>query len=191
MDGQGAGYCIVLGSAPLGPYFSVSASVMSSYVDRGGAGKGFGRIVYAILYGAGQAYLLSLLTLEGKDHHRCLLQISKPARPGWSACIHQLRGILRSSLRLGRVFFPTSRVGVLRKEIWLQAFFRRPLNVGHTASKMEETLMGVDMSSHRSSWYWTYSSIRFQPIFFGERAEVELSELVEFPLSWDMLCRSL
>ncbi|GJW23198.1 putative reverse transcriptase domain-containing protein [Tanacetum coccineum] len=85
--------------------------------------KGFGRIVYAIPYGAGQAYLLSLLTLEGKDHRRCLLRISKPAYPSWCACIHQPRGILRSSRRSGRIAF-----------------------------EMEEMLMGGDMSSHRSSW---------------------------------------
>ncbi|GJT37671.1 hypothetical protein Tco_0937536 [Tanacetum coccineum] len=30
-------------------------------------------------------------------------------------------------------------------------------------SKMEEMFRGGDMSSHRSSWYWTYSSIRIHP----------------------------
>ncbi|GJY21915.1 hypothetical protein Tco_0394481 [Tanacetum coccineum] len=202
MDGQGAGSCIVLGSAPSGPSFSVSASVMSSYVDRGGAGKEdlgelfmqfltvlvkhisylfcvgllfehkVGELIFKLTSNSPFKAIFSFFftfavpqvgychfdrTLEGKDHRRCLLQISKPAWPGWSACIHQPRGILCSSLRLGR-----------------------------TASEMEEMLMGVDMSSHMSSWYWTYSSIRFQPLFFGERAKVELSELVEFPLSWDM-----
>ncbi|GKF70092.1 hypothetical protein Tco_0203149 [Tanacetum coccineum] len=39
----------------------VSSSVRLLDVDRGGAGKGFGRIVHVIPYGAGQAYLLSLL----------------------------------------------------------------------------------------------------------------------------------
>ncbi|GJZ47497.1 hypothetical protein Tco_0601329 [Tanacetum coccineum] len=73
-------------------------------------------------------------TLEGKDRRRCLLRISKPAYPSWCACIHQPRGILRSSRRSGRIAF-----------------------------EMEETLMGGDMSSHMSSWYWTYSSIRFHP----------------------------
>ncbi|GJT35954.1 hypothetical protein Tco_0926373 [Tanacetum coccineum] len=79
-------------------------------------------------------YRRSNRTLEGKGHRRCLLWISKPARPGWSACIHQPRGILRSSRRLGRI-----------------------------ASEMESILMGGDMSSYGSSWYWTYSSIRFYP----------------------------
>ncbi|GJZ93650.1 hypothetical protein Tco_0665853 [Tanacetum coccineum] len=31
------------------------------------------------------------------------------------------------------------------------------------ASEMEEMFMGGDTSSHISSWYWTYSSIRFHP----------------------------
>ncbi|GKD66062.1 hypothetical protein Tco_1308170, partial [Tanacetum coccineum] len=76
----------------------------------------------------------SLRTLEGKDHRRCLFRISIPTRLGWSACIHQPRRILCSSRILGRI-----------------------------ASEMEEMLMGGDMSSHKSSWYWTYSSIRFHP----------------------------
>ncbi|GJW07557.1 hypothetical protein Tco_1569980 [Tanacetum coccineum] len=32
---------------------------------------------------------------------------------------------------------------------------------------MEETFMGGDRPSHRSSWYWTYSSIRFHPSSSG------------------------
>ncbi|GKC80414.1 hypothetical protein Tco_1131188 [Tanacetum coccineum] len=34
---------------------------------------------------------------------------------------------------------------------------------GCIASEMEETFMDGDGSSHRSSWYWTYSPIRFHP----------------------------
>ncbi|GJS49631.1 hypothetical protein Tco_0599752 [Tanacetum coccineum] len=79
-------------------------------------------------------YRRSDKTLEGKDHRRCLPRTSIPARPGWFACIHQPRGILRSSRRLGCI-----------------------------ASEIEETFMVSDMSSHRSSWYWKYSSIRFHP----------------------------
>ncbi|GJX13716.1 hypothetical protein Tco_0205474 [Tanacetum coccineum] len=66
-------------------------------------------------------YRCSDRTSEGNDDRRCLPRISKLARPGWSACIHQPRGILRSSCRLGRI-----------------------------TSEMEETLMVGDMSSHRS-----------------------------------------
>ncbi|GJU92440.1 hypothetical protein Tco_1304863 [Tanacetum coccineum] len=40
MDGQGAGSCVMLGSAPSGPSFSVSPSVMLSVAGRGEAGKG-------------------------------------------------------------------------------------------------------------------------------------------------------
>ncbi|GKG58110.1 hypothetical protein Tco_0589721, partial [Tanacetum coccineum] len=40
---------------------------------------------------------------------------------------------------------------------------------------MEEMFRGGNMSSHRSSWYWT-------PFFLGERVEAELSKLVEFPM---------
>ncbi|GKF27131.1 hypothetical protein Tco_0083025, partial [Tanacetum coccineum] len=69
-----------------------------------------------------------------KDHHRCLPRIGIPVQPGCYVCIHQPRGILRSCRKLGCI-----------------------------ASEMEETFMGGDRSSHRSSWYWTYSSIRFHP----------------------------
>ncbi|GKA76944.1 hypothetical protein Tco_0783405 [Tanacetum coccineum] len=171
MDGRGAGSCIVLGFAPSCPSFSVSPSVRSSYVNRGRAGEGGSWVLtldLVVIAKSIRGHLLLFLyvccspmvgyrrfdrTLEGKDHHRCLLRISKPARLGWSTYIHQPRGILRSSHRLGRI-----------------------------AYEMEETLMGGDMSSHGSSWYWTYSSIRFHPLFFGERAKAELSELVEFPM---------
>ncbi|GJT56224.1 hypothetical protein Tco_0991278 [Tanacetum coccineum] len=40
MDGRGAGFCVMLGSAPLGPSFSVSPSVKFFVAGRGGAGKG-------------------------------------------------------------------------------------------------------------------------------------------------------
>ncbi|GJT46480.1 hypothetical protein Tco_0955195 [Tanacetum coccineum] len=53
--------------------------------------------------------------------------------------------------------------GVSRKEICFQALFKRPLSVGCIACKMEETFIEGDGSSHRSSWYWTYSSIRIHP----------------------------
>ncbi|GJT25884.1 hypothetical protein Tco_0895821 [Tanacetum coccineum] len=53
--------------------------------------------------------------------------------------------------------------GVLRKEICLQALFKRPLSVGCIAFEMEETFMEGDGSSHISSWYWIYSSIRIHP----------------------------
>ncbi|GJX52995.1 hypothetical protein Tco_0281364 [Tanacetum coccineum] len=68
------------------------------------------------------------------DHRICLPRTGIPARLGCSACIHRPRGILRISQKLGCV-----------------------------ASEMEETFMGGNRSSHRSSWYWTYSSILFHP----------------------------
>ncbi|GJV75091.1 hypothetical protein Tco_1506675 [Tanacetum coccineum] len=60
--------------------------------------------------------------LEGKDHCRCLLRISIPARMGCSAHIHRPHRILRSNRKLGCI-----------------------------ASEMEETFMEGDGSSHRSS----------------------------------------
>ncbi|GKE54673.1 hypothetical protein Tco_1489829 [Tanacetum coccineum] len=39
MDGRGAGSCIMLGSAPSDPSFSVSPSVKLSVPGHGGAGK--------------------------------------------------------------------------------------------------------------------------------------------------------
>ncbi|GJT19587.1 retrovirus-related pol polyprotein from transposon TNT 1-94, partial [Tanacetum coccineum] len=40
---------------------------------------------------------------------------------------------------------------------------RLPLKVGRVTSEIKETFVGGNRSSPRSSWYWTYSSIRFQP----------------------------
>ncbi|GJX29956.1 hypothetical protein Tco_0238035 [Tanacetum coccineum] len=40
MDGRGAGSCVMLGSAPSGPSFSVSPSVKLLVAGRGEAGKG-------------------------------------------------------------------------------------------------------------------------------------------------------
>ncbi|GKD90823.1 hypothetical protein Tco_1366330, partial [Tanacetum coccineum] len=40
MDGRGVGSCVMLGSAPSGPSFSVSPSVKLLVVGRGGVGKG-------------------------------------------------------------------------------------------------------------------------------------------------------
>ncbi|GJY61499.1 hypothetical protein Tco_0462156 [Tanacetum coccineum] len=40
MDGRGAGSCVMLGSEPSGPSFSVSPSVKLSVAGRGRAGKG-------------------------------------------------------------------------------------------------------------------------------------------------------
>ncbi|GJW76455.1 hypothetical protein Tco_0138137 [Tanacetum coccineum] len=103
MDGRGAGSCIMLGSAPSDPSFSVSPSVKLSVAGRGGAGKGGSCVLIPDLVvmakvGASGSGVLLLLIVE--------------------SCI---------------------------------------------ASKMEEMFMGGDTSSHRSSWYWTYSSIRFHP----------------------------
>ncbi|GKE59429.1 hypothetical protein Tco_1498614, partial [Tanacetum coccineum] len=81
-------------------------------------------------------YRRSDKTSEGKDRRRCLPLTSIPARPGWSACLHQPRGILHSSRISGCIAF-----------------------------EMKETFMGGDISSHISSWYWTYSSIRFHPSY--------------------------
>ncbi|GKE34669.1 hypothetical protein Tco_1453991 [Tanacetum coccineum] len=72
--------------------------------------------------------------LGGKDHCRCLLQKSIPARMGCSAHTHQPHGILQSNRKSGCI-----------------------------VSEMEETFMEGDGSSQRSSWYWTYSSILFHP----------------------------
>ncbi|GJY72779.1 hypothetical protein Tco_0477210 [Tanacetum coccineum] len=47
--------------------------------------------------------------------------------------------------------------------IIVDVFFKCPLNVGFTTSEIEEMFMDGDGPSHKSSWYWTYSSIRFQP----------------------------
>ncbi|GJW24001.1 hypothetical protein Tco_0037812 [Tanacetum coccineum] len=144
MDGRGAGFCIMLGSVPLGPSFLGSPSVKLSVAGCGGVGKGgscvlIPDLVVMVKVGASDFFssmkLASsssnlLLTsirghplpfpyvsyslmvryrrsdrpLEGKDHYRCLLQTSIPARTGFSNHIHQPHGILRSN-RKSDVFF--------------------------------------------------------------------------------------
>ncbi|GJU34864.1 hypothetical protein Tco_1183218 [Tanacetum coccineum] len=93
MDGQGAGSCVMFGSAPSCPSFSVSPSVKLSVAGHGGAGKG----------------------------GSCVLILD------------------------------------------LVVMVKAPLNVGGIVSEMEEMFRGGDMSTHRSSWYWTYSSILIYP----------------------------
>ncbi|GJS62615.1 hypothetical protein Tco_0657399 [Tanacetum coccineum] len=78
----------------------------------------------------------------------------------------------------------TSRVCVLRKEILLQALFKRPLSVGCIASEIEEAFMEGDASSHRSSWYWTYSSILLHP-------SSSVRELKRNWVNWSGLLRSI
>ncbi|GJU77771.1 hypothetical protein Tco_1274841 [Tanacetum coccineum] len=160
MDGRGAGSCIMLGFAPSGPSFSVSPSMRLSVASCGGSRKGGSCVLIPDLVvmakvgalGSGVSLLLiddriweycssnsirycrSDRILGGKDHCRCLLQTSIPARMGCSTHIHQPHGILRSN----------------RKS-------------GYIASEIEETLMKGDGLSQRSSWYWTYSSILFHP----------------------------
>ncbi|GJX31417.1 hypothetical protein Tco_0241272 [Tanacetum coccineum] len=150
----------MLGFAPSGPSFSVSPSVKLSVAGRGGAGRGGSCVLIPDLVvmtkvgASGSGVLLLLIAeriweycscnslwyrrsdriLEGKDHCRCLLQTSIPARMGCSDHIHQPHGILRSNRKLGCI-----------------------------ASEMKETFMEGDGSSQRSSWYWTYSSILFHP----------------------------
>ncbi|GJQ95926.1 hypothetical protein Tco_0007065 [Tanacetum coccineum] len=54
----------------------------------------------------------------------------------------------------------------LRKEILLAGSFLTPFFEVwgmHQLSEMEETFMEGDGSSHISSWYWIYSSIRIHP----------------------------
>ncbi|GJV36411.1 hypothetical protein Tco_1408888 [Tanacetum coccineum] len=133
--------------------FLVSPSMKLLVEDRGGVGKGGSRVlipdlvVMARVGASGSGVLLLSIAerileyrrsdriLEGKDHCRCLLQTSIPARVGYSAHIHGPH----------------------------EALFKRPLSVGCIASEMEEMFMEGDGSSHRSSWYWTYSSIRIHP----------------------------
>ncbi|GJX38553.1 hypothetical protein Tco_0251856 [Tanacetum coccineum] len=85
-------------------------------------------------------------TSEGKDHRICIPRTSILARPGWFACIHQPRGILRSSRRLGRVFQPNLSGMCFKIILVLDIIFNL-----------------------------------IPPLIFGERAEAELSELIEFP----------
>ncbi|GJQ95922.1 hypothetical protein Tco_0007061 [Tanacetum coccineum] len=165
MDDWGADSCV--------GQFSVKMLV----AGHSGAGKGGSRVlipdlvVMARVGALGSGLLLehevgkyrrSDRILEGKDHRRCLLWTSIPARMGYFAHIHRLHKVLCSNRKSGKVS-PTSRVGVSRKEICLQALFKRPLSVGCIASEMEETFMEGDGSSHISSWYWIYSSIRIHP----------------------------
>ncbi|GJS30379.1 hypothetical protein Tco_0490999 [Tanacetum coccineum] len=151
MDGRGVGSCVMFGSAPLGPSFSVSPLVKLSVAGRGGARKGGScvlipdLVVMAKVGASGSGVLLLLIAeriweycsrnslryrrsdriLKRKDHCRCLLQTGIPARMGCSDHIHQPHEILRSNRKSGCV-----------------------------ASKMEETFMEGDGSSQRSSWYW-------------------------------------
>ncbi|GJV60466.1 hypothetical protein Tco_1466566 [Tanacetum coccineum] len=134
MDGRRAGSCIMLGSAPSGPSFSVSPLVKLSVAGRGGAGKVGSCVLIPDLVvmakvgvsGSGVSLLYHRFdrTLKGKDHCRCLLQTSIPARMGYSAHIHQPHRILRSNRKSGCIAF-----------------------------EMEETFIDGDGSSHMSSWY--------------------------------------
>ncbi|GJR97206.1 hypothetical protein Tco_0269380 [Tanacetum coccineum] len=128
-----------------GPSFSVSSLVRLLDVDHGGAGKGGSWVltpdlvvmakVGALGLGVSLFLIMERIWENWKDHHRCLPRTSIPAWPGWSACIHQPHGILRSSRRLGRI-----------------------------ASEMEETFMGGDMSSHRSSWIKSLRAYSVKPL---------------------------
>ncbi|GKB71948.1 hypothetical protein Tco_0933360 [Tanacetum coccineum] len=119
MDGRGAGSYIMLGYVPSCPTFLGSPSVKLSVTGCGGVGKGgscvlIPDLVFMAKVGAlGLGVLLLLIaeriweyrrsnrTLEGKDHCRCLLQTSIPARMGCSSYIHQPHGILHSNRKSG------------------------------------------------------------------------------------------
>ncbi|GJT79127.1 hypothetical protein Tco_1045852 [Tanacetum coccineum] len=105
MDGRGTGssLCVVLGSAPSGPSFLVAPLVLAGVVSKG-VRKGRSRVltpdlVVMVKIGA-SGYHRSGKTLEENDHHICLPRTSIPARPGWSARIHQPHGIFCSSHKL-------------------------------------------------------------------------------------------
>ncbi|GJU57532.1 hypothetical protein Tco_1235298 [Tanacetum coccineum] len=165
MDDQGMGPCVVLCFPPSGFSFLVFPLVKLSIAGLGGARKGGSRVlildqvVMARVGASGLGVLLLSIAerileycsrnplrcwtsmyhhfdriLEGKDHRRCLLQISIPTRMGDLVHIHRPHGILRSNRISGFIAF-----------------------------EMEETFMEGDGSSHRSSWYQTYSLILFDP----------------------------
>ncbi|GJZ29025.1 putative reverse transcriptase domain-containing protein [Tanacetum coccineum] len=121
MDGRGTGSCVELFSVP--SRFSVSPSVKLLVAGHGGVGKGGSRVlipdlvVMARVGASGLGVLLLSIAeriweycsrnplryhrfdriLERKDHYRCLLQISIPARMGYSAHIHRPHEVLCSN----------------------------------------------------------------------------------------------
>ncbi|GJV48781.1 hypothetical protein Tco_1438993 [Tanacetum coccineum] len=95
-------------------------------------------------------YRCSDRTSEGKDHHRCLPRTSISAQPGCSARIHQPRRILRSSHKLVALL-PKGK-----KRSWMAT--------GHPTYHL-----GIGRIILFDS-----------TLFFGERAEAEMSELIKF-----------
>ncbi|GJW49076.1 hypothetical protein Tco_0090427 [Tanacetum coccineum] len=135
MDGRGAGSYIMLGYVPSCPTFLGSPSVKLSVtgcipdlvvmakVDASGLGVSLLLIVESIWEYCSRNSLRfrhSDRTSEGKDHCRCLLQISIPARTGCFVHIHQSHGIPLSNRKSGCI-----------------------------TSEMEETFMDGDGSSYR------------------------------------------
>ncbi|GJW26000.1 putative nucleotidyltransferase, ribonuclease H [Tanacetum coccineum] len=96
MDGRGAGSCVMLGSAPSGPSFSVSPSVKLLVAGRGEAGKGGSCVLIPDL-----VVMAKVGASGGKDHCRCLLQTSIPARMGCSAHAYHPHGILHNNRKSG------------------------------------------------------------------------------------------
>ncbi|GKD17205.1 hypothetical protein Tco_1206363 [Tanacetum coccineum] len=118
MDGPGTGSCVELFFVPSG--FLVSPSMKLLVEGCGGFGKGGIRVlipdlvVIARVGASGLRVLLLSIAkriweiLEGKDHCRCILQTSMPARVGYSAYIHRPHEILCSN----------------RKSVWVALLLR-------------------------------------------------------------------
>nr|GEX14959.1 hypothetical protein [Tanacetum cinerariifolium] len=89
----------------------------------------------------------------------CTMLGSSPLGPSFSIVL-PVRSVVVGCDGVGK---GGSRVLVPDLVVIAKALFRRPLNVAFTTSKIKEMFMDGDGSSYKSSWYWTYSSIRFQP----------------------------
>ncbi|GKD16337.1 hypothetical protein Tco_1205495 [Tanacetum coccineum] len=65
----------------------------------------------------------------------------------------------KGSIKNGSVKLPGSP-SFWGKLLWITA---EHSSLSFITSEIKEMFMDGDGSSHKSSWYWTYSSIRFQP----------------------------
>ncbi|GJT74994.1 hypothetical protein Tco_1041719 [Tanacetum coccineum] len=182
----------MLGSAPSGHSFLVSPSVKLSVAGRGGAGKGGSRVLIPDLVvmakvgasGFGVSFLLiakrwvsyplCMRLLFEHEVGELVLKLASDSPFGailpfflYVCCSLMVRcrrsdrtsegkGHHRCLPRIGIPVRPGQVVCIHRPREILRSSRR-------LVSEMEKMFMGGGMSSHRSSWYWTYSSIRIHP----------------------------
>ncbi|GKB50151.1 hypothetical protein Tco_0900904 [Tanacetum coccineum] len=121
---------------------------------------------------------------QGAGSSLCVMLSPAPSGPSFSVAPSVwLTGVYFEGVGKGgsRVLTPDpvvmAKVGASGLGVLLFLIAERTWENCCIASEIEETLDG-NKSSHRSSWYWTYSSIRFHSSSLV-RVEAELCELIE------------